>query len=481
MCSTKMIKMQLDECVRDICKEDSSMPLPNALNRCFYPTEKTIYNFMYSAIFHMKKSKYDQEALEEMITVWVKESPEDKFFLRPFKENGENDEDETVDTLLFIFQSKWQQDLMKRYGNNISLLDATYKTTKYSLPLFFVAVKTNAAYCVVATFIVQSEAASKIREALSIISSWNKDWKPQYFMTDYSEAEINAIAEVFPDAAVHLCSFHREQAWTRWLKKGGNIRADDETDIKKLWRDIAKSRTVQDYEACLDVWKKSEVCRENPKAQQYFAREWIPQVHRWVPALQSDDFLWKVETNNGLENQNRVIKRKFLQHCADKTLSGMVRVVHDQFLPDSITKYITANAKMNPKYKSFSSSVPTFLHDRPTNFIKHVWSRYKSAQTEFTKDHIAVLGSGMFTVQSEGDSDSHYIVDIDNANCSCYDFTKWHLPCKHMCAIFIYCPGVSFEDLPSTYRNNPYFVVDVEYSAGVHLLIFTSAVCILSP
>ena len=63
-------------------------------------------------------------------------------------------------------QEKWQQDLLLRYGNAIFLLDATYKTTKYSLPLFFVCVKTNVDYMVVGYFVIQNEDASSIDETL---------------------------------------------------------------------------------------------------------------------------------------------------------------------------------------------------------------------------------------------------------------------------------------------------------------------------
>ena len=37
-------------------------------------------------------------------------------------------------------------------------------------------------------------------------------------MTDYSEAELVALEEVFPTTTVYLCDFHREQAWERWVK-----------------------------------------------------------------------------------------------------------------------------------------------------------------------------------------------------------------------------------------------------------------------
>ena len=55
----------------------------------------------------------------------------------------------------------------------MSMLDATYKTMKYELALFFLCVRTNVGYSVVAGFIVQEESAEKIAEALSVIKQWN--------------------------------------------------------------------------------------------------------------------------------------------------------------------------------------------------------------------------------------------------------------------------------------------------------------------
>ena len=39
--------------------------------------------------------------------------------------------------LLFVYQAQWQKRLLNRYGNELRLLDATCKTTKYCLPLYF--------------------------------------------------------------------------------------------------------------------------------------------------------------------------------------------------------------------------------------------------------------------------------------------------------------------------------------------------------
>ena len=45
--------------------------------------------------------------------------------------------------LLLVHQMAWQRRLLLQYGQDICLLDATNKTSKYALPLFFVCVKTN--------------------------------------------------------------------------------------------------------------------------------------------------------------------------------------------------------------------------------------------------------------------------------------------------------------------------------------------------
>ena len=100
--------------------------------------------------------------------------------------------------LLFLHQTTWQRRLLKKYGDNICLLDATYRTTRYSLPLFFLAVKTNVDYQVVGSFIIQYETTEAIAEALQTLKQWNKSWKPEFFMTDLSEQEINAVEEIFP-------------------------------------------------------------------------------------------------------------------------------------------------------------------------------------------------------------------------------------------------------------------------------------------
>ena len=57
------------------------------------------------------------------------------------------------------------------YGNCVTLIDATYKTMRYDLPLFFVCVRTNIGYCVAAEFITQSETAEAIQKPLQVLKT----------------------------------------------------------------------------------------------------------------------------------------------------------------------------------------------------------------------------------------------------------------------------------------------------------------------
>ena len=108
----------------------------------------------------------------------------------------------TTDTetkeFLYVHQTAWQKQMLNKYGNHLFLLDATYKTSRYSLPLFFLCVKTNVNYQIVGSFIIQRETQISIFEALQILSSWNPGWIPSNAMCDFSNEEIKAIEELFP-------------------------------------------------------------------------------------------------------------------------------------------------------------------------------------------------------------------------------------------------------------------------------------------
>ena len=208
MSDTNEIKRCLKYYIDTVIVKDLDRTLTPG-DRAFYPLLEDIRNHVSKAKKALELSKFDQQNLQLKIEEWKASSPHSSFFFRPYKSNPDTEETPSATnqgdkTLLYVQQEDWQKIQLIQYGNTVTLMDATYKTTKYSIPLFFVCVKTNVSYSVVAEFIIQSETIDNIFEALSVLKLWNPDWEPKLFLTDYSDAEIGAINKLFPMTQVYM-------------------------------------------------------------------------------------------------------------------------------------------------------------------------------------------------------------------------------------------------------------------------------------
>lgn len=274
------VQRYLDQFVKSECQDQ----LPDKANRAYYPTPTDIRNHMYKARLGLQFSKLDQVNVQEIVTQWKQENRNDKFFFRPYRDPQSEDggNPPATEPLLWVHQMPWQQELMTKYGNFISLIDATYKTTRYELPLFFICVRTNVGYCVVADFIVQSECAVSIKEALLILRSWNPEWNPPFFMSDFSEAEISAVEQTFPGITVYGCDFHREQAWTHWIQDYKNgLSVDDREKLISMLRDCAWASSGGElgcdyyYMKSVEKLKQSTVWKQHKKVQNWLMGTWL--------------------------------------------------------------------------------------------------------------------------------------------------------------------------------------------------------------
>ena len=103
-------------------------------------------------------------------------------------------------------------------------------------------------------------------------------------MTDYSEAEIEAIQGTFPVCKVYLCDFHREQAWERWVKdKKHGLSSDDVDTLLDLLRDVAQSPSSVDDDKPLDHHyhqnvinlMESTIWKDNSSVQEWLQGKWL--------------------------------------------------------------------------------------------------------------------------------------------------------------------------------------------------------------
>lgn len=98
---------------------------------------------------------------------------------------------------MLCYQTEWQKKILIKYGNQMTLLDATYRSTRYALPLFFICVRTNVCYATVCAFVIQHETSACILEALQILKEWNPAWKLNCFLVDFCQEEIKVRCELF--------------------------------------------------------------------------------------------------------------------------------------------------------------------------------------------------------------------------------------------------------------------------------------------
>lgn len=140
----------------------------------------------------------DQEFLQNKINSWTEQRPDDCWFYRPSTAETSEDGSNEDQSFLLVYQTAWQRYLLQRYGNEMVFLDATYRTTRYAVPLFFVCCHTNAGYMVVGIMVLEKEDSSSLAEALAKLKEMNIGWSPKGFMIDASEIETSAIGQIFP-------------------------------------------------------------------------------------------------------------------------------------------------------------------------------------------------------------------------------------------------------------------------------------------
>ncbi|KAL3187165.1 hypothetical protein MRX96_025895 [Rhipicephalus microplus] len=315
---------------------------PDSSCRAFFPTHRDISNQIQAVLKKDRFSTVDQENARILIEKIRGEQPESSVVYRPYTARsfvGSSDSDnveegvasECEDTLLFCFQTKFMRSMLKKYGGSVVCLDATHKTSDYALPLFLLVVKTPSGYTPAGVFIIQFETAHCIAEALDVFKQWCDNWSPQYWMVDYSKAEISAIKQVFPGSQISICDFHRLQAWQRWLcRKENNISDPDEA--LRLMKHVASASNQHDFDKAVEVLVDSEYWK-NERFRSYFEEVWLSVKELWVMSYRLEfDVL---TTNNGIEAQNRVLKAQYVKSSSGKrSLTFLIMTVVHGYLPD---------------------------------------------------------------------------------------------------------------------------------------------------
>ena len=135
------------------------------------------------------------------------ESDSDEYEDRKHLVGNTKQQKQTDGKLVFVYQSPQMKRHYRLYAPSLLLLDATYKTAKYAVPLFFAAVKTNVNLQVVCVIVLLEETEPMITKALLILMSRSPDVNPKYAMLDFGEKEISTLENVFSGILVFSATF----------------------------------------------------------------------------------------------------------------------------------------------------------------------------------------------------------------------------------------------------------------------------------
>ena len=88
----------------------------------------------------------------------------------------------------------------------------------------------------------------------------------------------------------------------------------------------------------------------------------------WGQELTGIEYHAAVNTNNGTEAQNKVLKYRYLPKKT-MTLSSIATIRIEEYLPDAQRKYVFQKFQQPPHYRSYSHTNPTYLHGCPCDVI----------------------------------------------------------------------------------------------------------------
>ena len=471
---------------------------PDRLRRRFKPSGKTIKNLVASVQFETRHSKFDQENIAANMEEWKKwanvmftpkgnqmktddiiTSLENKIT----EDDNEDDDEEDIDygtvdlnlhlnlhvekKLCFVYQSNNMQNLYRKYGKHLVLLDATHKVCKYALPLFFLVVQTNVNFQLAAVIVTEDEDSKLLLKALQKIHEWNPDIIPKYGMVDFDCGEILALETIFPGILIFLCDFHREQAWSRWVNKKENHVFMFCDEVKCRLRRIANALTVDDCHHSVNEMKSWE--RYHGKLASWFEGTWPPEIRRWCLAYRPDD-LFRCNTNNGTERLNESLKYEELDGYKGCSLSELINILIDSFVPNLYEKYINLNVKYTDGYKGYADFVPAYMVNRPGPLVEDMLQK-RNQVTSLMIDSVVSVADlpKIFTVQSASPNSSEiktYHVNFGDGNticsCECESFKRNRTLCKHFFCVFESMYNVGFNDISVLYRNHPYTNIDYD-------------------
>jgi hypothetical protein len=146
---------------------------------------------------------------------------------------------------------------LARINHHVALLDSTYKTNQYQLPLLHIIGQSalNLLFSIAFCFLARKDSDSYMRAINNLKKHvWRPQRIPKVFVTNRDSALRGALAEVFPDSQANLCTWHINKNITTNVKKYFPSSLSDRPgssdpwkEFMSLWGKVTNAKTADIY------------------------------------------------------------------------------------------------------------------------------------------------------------------------------------------------------------------------------------------
>ena len=73
-------------------------------------------------------------------------------------------------------------------------------------------------------------------------------------------------------------------------------------------------------------------------------------------------FILAINTTNGVESLNKMMKHKFLSQAEDKNVSTILKTIVEKYCPQAHRNYVKNNFRFGGQFRTTNEAIPLYLH-----------------------------------------------------------------------------------------------------------------------
>jgi hypothetical protein len=211
--------------------------------------------------------------------------------------------------------------------NRVFILDCTYKTNRYEMPLLHIigVSPSNTTFSVAFCF-MQNEQEESYKWALQTFFSWLESlFQPPVLCTDRDLALLATLRDDYPEYPHLLCLWHINKNIAAKVKKCF-ITNEVWDEFLSGWQNLVNSPTVDEYEARLLEFNK-KYQSVSPYALRYIKETWLIYKEKVIRCWTNQHFHIGNSATSRVEGSHAFIK-KYIQTSTGDILTVWSRISH---------------------------------------------------------------------------------------------------------------------------------------------------------